>query len=82
VRVEKIKAHKKNNYVIPIKIDGILTHNSFFIESVRSVLPKELNLNTNNGEVSTPMTGKVVSILINENKYIITYKFNYELLNI
>lgn len=72
VRVEKIKAHKKNKYRIPIKIDGILTHNFFLIEPIRAVLPKELNLNANNGEVRSPMTGKIISILVSEKQKVET----------
>ncbi|KAB8028538.1 acetyl-CoA carboxylase biotin carboxyl carrier protein subunit [Fluviispira multicolorata] len=71
VRVEKIKAKKRNDiYRIAIKNNGILTQNYFHVTALRSVTPRISPAILGGGEIKSPMTGKIVSILIENNSLV------------
>ncbi len=71
VRIEKIKAKKRNDYYrIAVKNQGLLTHNHFHVTPIRAVNPKVTVSNFGGGEMKSPMTGKIISILIQNDSFV------------
>jgi biotin carboxyl carrier protein len=68
IRFNNTQISKKNDvYRFGIQSNGTITQNHITVSTLRSVQPRVSLANTSGGDVKSPMTGKIISVLVKNN---------------
>ncbi|APJ04706.1 acetyl-CoA carboxylase biotin carboxyl carrier protein subunit [Silvanigrella aquatica] len=65
IRFDHSELHKKNEiYRFGIRCKGVITQNTYLAKILRPVAPRQSSVSSAGGELKSPMTGKVLSIIV------------------